>query len=95
MSKAEELAKKADVFSYDIQAHHISDALADEVSEVLKEAAAHLRALEANRQMLVEALKFYADPGDYKAPFTGGLGKLYFDCGENARTALEQAKELT
>lgn len=34
------------------------------------------------------ALKFYADPEDYKAPFTGGGGKLYFDCGKTARDTL-------
>ena len=41
-------------------------------------------ALEAMR----DALQFYADPGDYKSPRTGGLGKLYFDCGDVARAAL-------
>lgn len=35
------------------------------------------------------ALKWYADPSKYKAPFTGGMGELYFDCGKRARTALE------
>lgn len=34
------------------------------------------------------ALKFYANPSDYKAPLTGGLGKLYYDCGGTARAAL-------
>jgi len=38
---------------------------------------------------LEKGLSFYADPGDYKAPFTGGMGKLYFDCGQAARALLE------
>lgn len=37
---------------------------------------------------LVEALQFYGDAGKYHAPFTGGLGDLYFDSGEKARDAL-------
>lgn len=41
-----------------------------------------------SNKMALDALKFYADPGDYKAPFTGGMGKLYFDCGEKARAAI-------
>ena len=39
------------------------------------------------RQLEV-ALEFYADPGDYKAPFTGGMGRLWKDCGTIARVAL-------
>lgn len=97
MSKAEELANKADVFSYDIQAHHISDALADEVSEVLKEAAAHLRALEANRQMLVEALTQAIDDlqewGCYVPDYFKEKHKFKDDVNA-ARAALEQAKDL-
>jgi len=42
-----------------------------------------LRELEA-------ALEFYADPNDYKAPFTGGMGKLWHDCGTIARVALRE-----
>jgi hypothetical protein len=38
--------------------------------------------------LAIKALKFYADSGDYVAPFTGGLGKLYFDCGEEAKKAI-------
>lgn len=37
-----------------------------------------------------QALQFYASPSDYKAPFTGGMGKLWSDCGETARAALAQ-----
>jgi len=42
---------------------------------------------ERIRQMET-ALEFYADPGDYKAPFTGGMGRLWSDCGNVARVAL-------
>lgn len=34
------------------------------------------------------ALEFYADPGHYKAPLTGGFGRLWSDCGTIARVAL-------
>lgn len=37
---------------------------------------------------LIRALEFYSDPADYKAPFTGGMGALYFDCGAKAREAI-------
>ncbi len=40
---------------------------------------------------LETALEFYANPGDYVAPFTGGLGKLWQDCGMVARVALGEA----
>jgi hypothetical protein len=46
---------------------------------------------ELRERILAEieaALSFYANPSDYKAPFTGGGGSLYFDCGEVARKAL-------
>lgn len=49
--------------------------------------AAEMQALNAK---LVEALSFYANPGDYKAPFTGGQGKLYFDCGQTACNAMAE-----
>lgn len=32
-----------------------------------------------------DALEFYGHIPDYKAPYTGGMGKLYFDCGEKAK----------
>ncbi len=47
------------------------------------ETAAHLRALEENRQMLVEALEGLLHVTNVR------------DALNNARTALEQAKELT
>lgn len=63
----------------------------------LEDAQGEIRALRETEQnmrervkALEEGLRFYADPGDYKAPFTGGLGKLYFDCGLAARALLEQ-----
>lgn len=34
-----------------------------------------------------EALEFYGHVPDCKAPYTGGMGKLYFDCGEKAKEA--------
>ncbi len=37
---------------------------------------------------LIRALEFYSDPAHYKAPFTGGMGALYFDCGAKAREAI-------
>lgn len=37
---------------------------------------------------VLEALRFYADTSKYVAPYTGGLGELYFDCGQKAKTAL-------
>ena len=43
-------------------------------------------------ERLRDALQFYADLSKYPAPFTGGLGELYFDCGTIARAALEESK---
>lgn len=37
---------------------------------------------------LIEALKFYSYPSDYRSPMTGGFGNLYFDCGDKSRKAL-------
>lgn len=63
--------------------HHnvlpFSSELAKRQAEQAMNTISHLRA----------ALAFYADPSDYKAPFTGGLGKLWSDCGSVARAALE------
>jgi hypothetical protein len=41
-----------------------------------------------NIKKAIENLGFYGNISDYKAPYTGGLGKLYFDCGEKARDGL-------
>ncbi len=46
-------------------------------------------------KVLEDALHFYANPGDYKAPFTGGMGILYYDCGEVARAALGDSAPTT
>ncbi len=42
----------------------------------------------AERDRLRDALRFYSNPSDYVAPYTGGMGKLWGDCGETARAAL-------
>ena len=49
---------------------------------------AHTQSLEENQRVAIEALEFYANPSDYKTPYTAGLGKLYFDCGTIAEQAL-------
>ncbi len=40
-----------------------------------------VKELQEREEKLVAALRFYANIPDYKAPYTGGMGKLYFDCG--------------
>lgn len=72
MSKAEELAQ------------HI-ERQADTLNV---QAAAHLRALEANRQMLVEALRVAVRQNSHDMLMTGEELRA-------AEAALEQAKELT
>lgn len=52
-----------------------------------------IKELSERETKLVEALKFYANPGDYKAPYTAGLGKLYYDCGVVAATALKELEQ--
>ena len=53
--------------------------------------ADHNEAMERIKVMEA-ALVFYSSPGDYAAPRTGHTygdeNKLYFDCGETARNAL-------
>jgi hypothetical protein len=49
------------------------------------------RLAEGREQRLRAALEFYADVSKYPSPKTGGLGELYFDCGETARKALAPA----
>lgn len=39
-------------------------------------------------RQLETALEFYSNPGDYVSPFTGGMGRLWSDCGTVARVAL-------
>jgi hypothetical protein len=57
------------------------------------ETVARIDALEAENARMREALDFYALPSDYVAPFTGGMGKLWKDCGETARAALGASHE--
>lgn len=47
-------------------------------------------ASRAECEGLRAALEFYADISKYPAPFTGGFGELYFDCGQIARAALSR-----
>lgn len=85
MSKAEELA-------YTLEAQAKTMRMAgqnDAVVEAHGNAAAHLRALEANRQMLVEALR----TADRTFAENGLLAS--HAARQEIRTALEQAKELT
>ncbi len=51
--------------------------------------AAEVLRLRAEVEKLRAALAFYADVSDYVAPYTGGAGKLWMDCGETARAALK------
>jgi hypothetical protein len=44
-------------------------------------------ALQAENARLREALDFYGDVSKYPAPFTGGMGALWQDCGQIARAA--------
>lgn len=46
-----------------------------------------VRALN-DSERLRKALEFYADVSKYPAPFTGGMGELWSDCGQVAREAL-------
>ena len=50
--------------------------------------AAEALALTEQRGALAEALVFYADVSKYPSPLTGGMGDLYFDCGQRAKAAL-------
>lgn len=47
---------------------------------------------KARIERLQAALRFYADISDYRAPLTGGLGKLFLDRGQVARAALEDGE---
>ncbi|WP_374520317.1 hypothetical protein [Hydrogenophaga sp.] len=69
----------------------------DRLGEMVQRLQAENAALKHDRQRVAEdwkavqaALRFYADASDYKAPFTGGMGKLWSDCGTIARSALDR-----
>ena len=63
------------------------------IDDTCEEAAAALTLANARIARLEEALRFYSDVGDYKAPQTsfvyGGENKLWGDCGRTARRALK------
>jgi hypothetical protein len=54
----------------------------------IRDAAAEITRLRAESARLREALEFYGDISKYPAPFTGGMGALWEDCGQIARAAL-------
>ncbi len=54
----------------------------------IRSLAAERDALRAENARLREALKFYGDVSKYPAPLTGGMGALWADCGQIARSAL-------
>lgn len=84
MSKAEELAKRL--------AKEIERTVAHDV--LMHDALTHLRALEANRQMLVEALNLMVRTHDEPAETLLQEAKEQQWLAK-ARAALQQAKELT
>jgi hypothetical protein len=59
----------------------------------LSMAVERLTTAEAQNERLREGLAFYSHPGDYVAPLTGYVygaeNKLWSDCGQRARAALE------
>lgn len=59
-------------------------------TQTQKDLAALVKELTEREAKLVEALKFYANASDYKTPYTGGNGKLFFDCGEKAKATLSE-----
>lgn len=60
----------------------------DRNATALRSLAAERDALQAENARLREALEFYGDISKYPAPFTGGMGALWEDCGQIARAAL-------
>lgn len=57
----------------------------DKIDALFRRAETAETQLAATRK----ALEFYADVHKYPAPFTGGMGDLWSDCGAIARAALE------
>jgi hypothetical protein len=64
----------------------------DLTAAALRSLAAERDALQAENARLREALDFYADVSKYPAPFTGGMGALWEDCGKIARAALGETQ---
>jgi hypothetical protein len=62
--------------------------LLKEVGSLAASRAGRVDVLEAENARLREALDFYGDVSKYPAPFTGGMGALWEDCGKIARAAL-------
>lgn len=93
MSRASELAidMRSAVQTYPQMSEDEPGGYCTQADQLMDEVANELERLERVNAELVEALRFYADVADYKAPFTGGLGKLWHDCGETARAALTSA----
>lgn len=92
MSKAEELATAIAQPSVDGDWYYVPT-----VTD-LQKAAAHLRALEANRQMLVEALSRAKDDLEEWGGYVSDYFKYKHDFEDDLAAidaALEQAKELT
>ena len=72
---------------------HTAYQMMDALHEHEAELKARIDALEAENARMREALVYYASPSDYVAPLTGGMGKLWKDCGETARAALGDSHE--
>lgn len=91
MSKAEELAQGLEALA------NLSDmGRKRDQNDFRRLAAAHLLALEANRQMLVEALEDMNNGWEYIRSTHGDLYGVGWDRAQGkADAALEQAKELT
>lgn len=61
---------------------------------IMHEAAEEIDRLKRQVEVLREGLEYYKSPSDYVTPLTGGLGKLYFDCGNVAGGALAAADKI-
>lgn len=61
---------------------------ANDLADQLDAAEAERDRLAGENARLREALEFYADISKYPAPFTGGMGALWSDCGQIASSAL-------
>lgn len=96
----QEIAKAMEALDAKIDDAEINEALKGLLNPVrqTRHPVAHrvIRRLYAQNQVLEtqlaaarKALEFYADVHKYPAPFTGGMGDLWSDCGAIARAALE------